>query len=45
MWILWFLLVLDEGCGSGGLRREAVWPVGPEGRNEEEKRNTEKKKS
>jgi hypothetical protein len=21
-------LVLDEGCGSGGLRREAVWPVG-----------------
>jgi hypothetical protein len=23
-----FLLVLDEGCGSGGLRSEAVWHVG-----------------
>jgi hypothetical protein len=31
----WFLLVLDEGCGSGGLRREAR---SLEGRNEEEKR-------
>jgi hypothetical protein len=28
-------LVLDEGCGSGGLRREAR---SLEGRNEEEKR-------
>jgi hypothetical protein len=47
VWIWWFLLVLDEGCGSGGLRREAVWPMAcgsPERRNEEEKRNEEREK-
>jgi hypothetical protein len=40
-------LVLDEGCGSGGLRREAVWPVGHwrgETKKKREMRREKKKK-
>ena len=44
MWILWFLLVLDEGCGSGGLRREAVWPVGHLRGETKKKREIQRKK-
>jgi hypothetical protein len=47
VWIWWFLLVLDEGCGFGRLRREEGGGVACgslEGRNKEEKRNEEREK-
>jgi hypothetical protein len=35
---------LDEGCGSGELRREAMWPVGHQRREMKKKREMKREK-
>ena len=38
------LVVLDDGCGFGGLRREVVWPVGHRRGETKKKREMRRKK-